>query len=74
MTPIPQEILDKGWTKKVHVEGWNRACCFFYVGTDQWGQHTVRTQVKPVKTYQTRNNLCYTKKYDPNWPPKEEAG
>ena len=56
---IPQDVLDRGYRKPVHVEGWNKACRFFYVSTEN-GVHTLRTQKK--KVYQTSNRLYATKR------------
>ena len=63
LTPIPQSVLDSGWHAKVHVQVWNPAMCFHYVGTDASGLHTIRTDKH--KEYRTKQPLCYTKRYEP---------
>ena len=65
MTPIPQATLDAGYACPVHVEGWNPATRFFHVNTVD-GEHTIRTGKQPIKTYQTRNRLLYTRRNQPS--------
>ena len=61
MKIIPQEVLDNGYNSAVHVESWNPAARFFYIETKE-GIHYLKTGKKPVKYFQTSNNLIYTRK------------
>ena len=61
-TPIPQDVLDKGWRPMVHVEGWRASCRFAYIETAADGTHTICSS---KGRYQTKNRLLYTKRYQP---------
>lgn len=60
---IPQEVLDAGYTKCVHVEGWNFACYFQHEKTVNGVHHLVTPKTR--RRYQTRNNLLYTRQWEP---------
>jgi hypothetical protein len=62
MKVIPQDILNKGYNAYVHVEGWNKAACFVFLGMEN-GQKKLKTP-KSNRIYYTYNNLLYTKRYD----------
>ena len=61
-TAIPQAVLDKGWNKALHVEGWPAAYRFFYLETSG-ASHLITTQYG--KRYTTTRYLLYTKRYQP---------
>jgi hypothetical protein len=61
---IPQKKLDLGYSKLVHVQGWNPGACFRYQGTTN-GQHILITP-KTKQVYNTSNALLYTKKHEGN--------
>lgn len=60
---IPQSVLDAGYRKQVHVEGWSRGAAFHYIKTVN-GVHELVTP-KNRKPYKTSNNLLYTTKNIP---------
>ena len=57
---IPQEVLDQGYKKQVHVEGWNKACTFHYLETINGSHHIITPKSK--KEFWVRANLLYTNK------------
>jgi hypothetical protein len=61
MNIISQDILDKGYNAYVHVEGWNKAACFYFLGMEN-GKKKLTTP-KSRRIYYTNNNLLYTKRY-----------
>jgi len=76
MMPIPDSQLRDGSPEKCHVQGWNQACVFRHVHTNQNGLHTLLA-VKSKKKFQTANNLLYTTKHSSHPQshiPKSDAG
>lgn len=63
MTKIPQEVLDQGYKRQVHVIGWHRGAVFFYEGTVN-GVHHLRTPVGR-QARQTTKDLAYILKHEP---------
>ena len=63
-TKIPKKILENNPPKSVHVEGWNFACVFIYLGTDKYGIHKLMTP-KTRRVYYTDNDLLYLRKDEP---------
>lgn len=61
---IPQEVLDKGYTKPVHVKGWRTSYRFGYRRTDPDGTHHIFSS---KGSYTTKNPLLYTQR---NTPPQ----
>jgi len=53
--------LNKGYNAYVHVEGWNKAAVFVFVGFEN-GQKKLKTP-KTNRILYTKNNLIYTKRY-----------
>lgn len=67
-TRIPQEVLDKGWSKAVHVEGWPASFRFFHSRTNGVTHH-LTTQAGA--NYVTTRPLLYTKRYEPKQKTKQ---
>ena len=44
--------------QRVHVEGWLAGMVFTYIGTNEHGEHTLKTRVSN-KTYKTKNTLLH---------------
>lgn len=61
--PIPQEVLDKGYKKLVHVKGWKAGCQFMYEKTVNGVHHLITP--KTGKRYTTTNTLMYTRRNEP---------
>jgi hypothetical protein len=61
MNIIPTDVLNKGYNAYVHVEGWNKAAVFVFVGFEN-GQKKLKTP-KTNRILYTNNNLLYTKRY-----------
>lgn len=60
---IPQTVLDAGYNKPVHVEGWKAGCVFTYLG-ERNGYHAIKA-AKTGRVYYTKNDLCYTRRNTP---------
>lgn len=61
MKIIPYDILNKGYNSYVHVEGWNKAAVFVFIGIEN-GKKKLKTP-KTNRIIYTDNNLLYTKRY-----------
>jgi len=61
MNIIPTDVLNKGYNAYVHVEGWNKAAVFVFVGFEN-DQKKLKTP-KTNRILYTKNNLIYTKRY-----------
>lgn len=63
MIVIPDNVLKSGYRAMVHVEGWNRAATFMFLGIEDGKKKLITPKTK--KVYYTTNNLIYTNRYSP---------